>query len=188
VLLGGASLGALRVLPSDDSAPDQAFNVVPAASSPGTAAPAETTTTPPTTAPATTTPPTTAAAAPSVTTRAPLSPLAPNPPTTSPPAPPTTSAPPTTRANRPPVARPDQARLNDGSATINALANDNDPDGRLDVNRFFIVSEPKSGHAQVDGDRINYFADSNFNNSDTLVYRIYDDRGGWAEATVTITD
>jgi hypothetical protein len=188
VALAALGLGALRVTPADDGddAPEQAFNVVGASSSPTiTILLGTTTTLPPTTAAPTTAPPTTVGR--TATTRAPLSPLAPSPPTTRPPTPTTAPPPPSTVANRPPVARADQAKLQEGSATVAVLANDGDPDGQLDTSRLFIVSEPGAGHATVNGDRITYFADSGFNSSDSFRYRIYDDDGAFAEALVTIT-
>ena len=88
------------------------------------------------------------------------------------------------------MARPDQARLQDGSADIRVLDNDFDPDGSLDTGSLVVVDGPDHGHVAVNDGVINYLADSSFNGSDQLRYRICDNGNppACAEANVTITN
>jgi hypothetical protein len=189
VLLGGASLGALRVTPGDDggSGPDQAFNVVGASSSPTTAGgPLDSITVPPTTAAPTTVPPTTAAPA---TARVPLSPLAPSPPTTRPPAP-TTTAPPPPPVNHPPVANADSAETTGlNEVTIQVLANDSDPEGNLDPNTLQAFDYEDRAIVTL-GERpgeLRYTPkDDGFKGNDTFRYQICDSKGACSVATVTV--
>ncbi len=133
-----------------------------------------TTTQPPTTTTTTTTrPPTT-----TTTTRPPRTTTTTSTSTTTTTTPPTT----TTSTTRPDNARPevlqDTAVTEPGTrVTVDPLANDRDPDGRLDPDSLTIVREPQHGSASVAGGRIAYRPDPGYEGEDSLVYRVCDDGG-----------
>jgi hypothetical protein len=188
VLVAGAGLGALRLTPGDDGSDDVAFDVVDDSPAPSTTVvePGTSTTAPPVTLPATTAAPVTNPGQP----RAPLSPLPnPSPATTAPRA--TTTAPPppptTARPNRPPVAVADQGQVRNGSASVPVLNNDHDPDGNLNRGSVVVVSGPEHGNVAVNDGVIDYIADSSYEGSDQLRYRVCDTAGACAQANVTLS-
>ena len=86
--------------------------------------------------------------------------------------------------NQPPVAVNDSASTNTGSATVNVLANDSDPDG----DPLTITSFTQGGHGTVSCTTPNctYTAAPNFSGPDSFTYTISDGKGGTATATVSI--
>ncbi len=76
--------------------------------------------------------------------------------------------------NSAPDAQDDQLVLNeDGAASIDLLANDNDPD--LDDLAVTIVSGPANGQAVLDAmGNLTYTPDANYNGSDQILYEISD--------------
>ncbi len=87
--------------------------------------------------------------------------------------------------NNPPVANDDAARTDSATpATIDVLANDQDPDGdKLTVS---IVSGPSHGNASVTDNNVVYTPASDFTGSDSITYQIDDGNGGSDSATITI--
>jgi MYXO-CTERM domain-containing protein len=86
-----------------------------------------------------------------------------------------------------PVAVNDAATISeDGSLSIDVLANDRDVDG--DTLEVVSVSTPTNGTAQVelDGD-VSYEPNADFHGTDSFTYTMRDGRGGNATATVTVT-
>jgi hypothetical protein len=69
---------------------------------------------------------------------------------------------------------------------IDVLSNDTDSDGTLRPNTLAIVTGPSNGSASINGRRINYTPNANYNGTDSFVYRICDDDGACDTATVTI--
>lgn len=92
----------------------------------------------------------------------------------------------TTAANNPPSAGNDSVSTNeDSSITINALANDSDPDGQnLTITT---VGSPANGTTSTNGSTATYTPKADFNGSDSFSYTVSDDAGGSATATVSIT-
>ncbi|MDK2979660.1 MAG: large repetitive protein [Chloroflexota bacterium] len=90
--------------------------------------------------------------------------------------------------NDAPTANPDSAVIDeDGTATINVLANDSNPDqGTLTVE---LLSQPENGTAQVNPDQtITYTPPANFFGSAVFSYQIVDSAGGDTDsADVTVT-
>ncbi|WP_221793380.1 tandem-95 repeat protein [Oceanobacter mangrovi] len=95
-----------------------------------------------------------------------------------------------TSVNDAPVANDDSVTLmEDATLNINALGNDTDVDGSLDITTVEITTEPTEGSATVNSDgSIAYTPAADFNGSDSLSYRVMDDLGEWSNtATVTLT-
>ena len=87
--------------------------------------------------------------------------------------------------NQAPVANPDTANTDEDQAvTINALANDNDPDG--DVLRIVSASANK-GTITLTNNQILYTPNANFNGQDTINYTIQDTSAATASSTVSVT-
>ncbi|KYK28442.1 hypothetical protein AYK20_07210 [Thermoplasmatales archaeon SG8-52-1] len=89
--------------------------------------------------------------------------------------------------NDPPTANDDTATVVEDSTNnqINALANDNDPDGDdLDI---VGVTQPTHGTATYTADYVYYTPDSNYNGPDQFTYTISDGNGGTDTATIYIT-
>jgi len=72
----------------------------------------------------------------------------------------------------------------DTPVTIDVLANDSDPDG----DSFLIdsVSQAENGDVTINGSKVIYTPDSNFNGTDTFSYTVSDNKGVTDTATVTI--
>ncbi|NQD38888.1 tandem-95 repeat protein [Permianibacter sp. IMCC34836] len=90
-----------------------------------------------------------------------------------------------TPVNDAPVASNDSASVNeDGSITVNVLANDSDIDGgALSVTH----AVAGNGIVVINADSsITYLPNSNYNGSDTITYVISDGNGGTSTATVTV--
>jgi hypothetical protein len=99
------------------------------------------------------------------------------------------SGPPPPPENKPPVAVDDFAQLDDqGTATPDVAANDFDPDGSVDPSTVSIVSGPKDGTADNNGDgTITYTAGDNFTGTDTFTYTVADNKGAQSNvATVEV--
>lgn len=80
--------------------------------------------------------------------------------------------------------------VEDTAHTINALGNDSDVDGTIDVTTVEIVTAPESGTTSVDSvtGAIVYTPNDDFNGSDSLTYRVQDDALAWSSAaTVSLT-
>jgi len=97
----------------------------------------------------------------------------------------------TVTVNAPPTASNDTTQTPQGvSVTTEALANDTDPDGRLDSSSVQIESSPSSGIiSQVDTSTgaITYAPDAGFTGTDTYSYTVADTTGARSEAaTVTV--
>lgn len=92
----------------------------------------------------------------------------------------------TTAAPSAPKAVADSVSLlEDGSVTIDVLANDTDPDG--DIASVRITVNPKSGTAVVTpNNKITYTPTSNFNGGDSLTYELCDAGGRCSSAAVVI--
>jgi len=94
--------------------------------------------------------------------------------------------------NQPPVAVNDSASITAGTtATINAIANDNDPDG--DALNITGVSNPLNGNANIiNGNQLIYIPGQSpsgnpFTGRETFTYTISDGRGGVDSATISVT-
>ncbi|HTG35181.1 MAG TPA: Ig-like domain-containing protein [Thermoanaerobaculia bacterium] len=88
--------------------------------------------------------------------------------------------------NAPPVAADDVASVDeDGSVAVPVLANDNDPEnGTLQLT---ITTPPAHGTAEVNLDQtVAYTPVANYYGTDTFTYRIADENGWTAFATVTV--
>ncbi|WP_457605959.1 Ig-like domain-containing protein [Nitratifractor sp.] len=91
-----------------------------------------------------------------------------------------------TSSNNPPTATDDSATVDeDGSVTIDVLANDSDPDG--DTLTIQSVGTPAHGAASASGGQIVYTPNPDYNGPDSFTYTISDGNGGTASATVHIT-
>ena len=87
--------------------------------------------------------------------------------------------------NRPPVAQDDAATVAPGMAvTIDAIANDNDPDG--DPLRFAAFDLPPHGDLSISDGKLRYRPEQGFSGLDSFAYTVTDDRGGLATATIRI--
>jgi len=113
--------------------------------------------------------------------------------TTEPPTATSTSHPATatpTTANHAPAAGNDTVTVaEDDSVTFNPLANDSDSDGALVPGTLAITANPAHGTAVANPatGEITYTPAANYNGSDSLTYRICDNDGACATATVSIT-
>ncbi len=93
-------------------------------------------------------------------------------------------------ANIPPQAEDDLASTNqDNTVSIPVLANDSDSDGTLEISSVSIVAGPFAGTASVFGvdGSITYTPNAGFFGLDSLRYRVCDNDGACAQATVRIT-
>ncbi|HEY0481863.1 MAG TPA: Ig-like domain-containing protein [Kofleriaceae bacterium] len=88
--------------------------------------------------------------------------------------------------NDPPVAAADEASVDeDGTVTIDVVANDGDIDG--DAVAVIAISQPAHGVAEiVDGRRVAYTPAANYHGPDAFGYTIGDGNGGEAGAVVAI--
>jgi hypothetical protein len=87
--------------------------------------------------------------------------------------------------DRPPVARDDTATVAPGrTITIDAIANDNDPDG--DPLRLAALDLPPHGDLSIDDGKLRYRPEEGFTGTDSFAYTVTDDRGGFAAAVVRI--
>lgn len=89
--------------------------------------------------------------------------------------------------NRPPIARPDVVTtLEDQVVTIDAVANDSDPDG--DVIRIeSIAAQPGNGTVAVEPDgRLSYQPDRGFTGTDRMGYTLVDARGDRVRGDVLV--
>ncbi len=97
------------------------------------------------------------------------------------------AATPVVNVNAVPTATGDSASLaEDGSATINVLANDSGLlDGTISV---AITSGPAHGSASVGSDkRISYTPTGNYNGSDSITYKVTDGDGEFSTAVLSLT-
>jgi len=92
-----------------------------------------------------------------------------------------------TDPNSPPTATDDVVSVaEDGSLTVDVLANDSDPDG--DSLTLSLASQPDHGQVTLNPDgTFTYTPDPNFNGADSFRYQIDDGRGGTTTATVAVT-
>ncbi len=97
-----------------------------------------------------------------------------------------TSATATTAANNAPSAGNDSANGNEDSViTVDALANDSDPDGQsLSVSA---VGNASNGSTSTDGSTITYTPNADFSGSDSFTYTVSDGAGASATATVSVS-
>ncbi len=98
----------------------------------------------------------------------------------------------TTTTTRPGNTRPvvvqDAVDTEPGTrVTVDPLANDRDPDGRLDPATLTIVREPRHGAASVADGLIAYRPEPGYEGEDSLVYRVCDDGGLCNAARVVFT-
>ncbi|HEY0230260.1 MAG TPA: Ig-like domain-containing protein, partial [Dokdonella sp.] len=90
------------------------------------------------------------------------------------------------RPNRVPIARDDAAATAFGQAvTIDALANDTDPDG--DALSIVATTAPAHGSVVIAAHALRYTPVAGYAGTDAFRYTISDGRGGSASATVAIT-
>ncbi|MBS3786647.1 tandem-95 repeat protein [Candidatus Bipolaricaulota bacterium] len=89
--------------------------------------------------------------------------------------------------NDPPVAADDEVTLDeDGTTTVNVLANDSDIDD--ETLTLESVSKPDHGTAEVsDEGSIVYQPNENYNGKDTFTYKVVDPQGASAEGAVDVT-
>ncbi len=90
--------------------------------------------------------------------------------------------------NRPPVAVDDvAATASETGVEVDVLANDADPDGDpLSLSR--VTTAPAHGTAQLTGSGTVWYAPApGFAGDDGFAYEIADGRGGWDQASVTVT-
>ena len=88
--------------------------------------------------------------------------------------------------NTVPVAGDDTASVaEDGSVSIDVLANDSDPDG--DTLSIVSIGDAANGTVTQNGDQLVYTPDAGFSGADSFTYRISDGNGGSAEARVDVT-
>ena len=94
-----------------------------------------------------------------------------------------------TEVNDNPVATPDAATTNEDTAvTVNVIANDTDVDDTSLQLAAALTTLPAHGTATiVSATQISYTPSPNYFGTDSLVYRVRDNRGGRADATLTIT-
>jgi hypothetical protein len=89
-------------------------------------------------------------------------------------------------ANAAPVALADSVVLaEDGTVLVNVLANDSDPDG--DLLALYGAGGAAHGTVAIEGGRIRYTPDADFNGADAFTYQVSDGRGGIATATVSVS-
>jgi len=95
------------------------------------------------------------------------------------------AATPAASADNPPSARTDRLSVpQGGTAVIDVLANDSDPDG--DPLTIVSVGSPVRGTARKVGDRVQFTAPSDFAGQITFPYTIADPRGGRDSASVSV--
>ncbi|MCP3993782.1 MAG: DUF5011 domain-containing protein, partial [bacterium] len=88
--------------------------------------------------------------------------------------------------NRNPVATADSVSVaEDASVTVDAIANDSDPDG--DPVAVSSVGTPSHGTVSLAGTAIVYTPNPNYFGSDSFTYSLSDGRGGVAATTVAVT-
>ncbi|RLF93354.1 hypothetical protein DRN50_07370, partial [Thermococci archaeon] len=90
--------------------------------------------------------------------------------------------------NHPPTAVDDEVTVVEDSTNniIDVLNNDYDLDGDI-ITINSIVSQPTNGSAEIQDNVIIYTPDPGYNGSDSLIYNITDNNGGYDVATVNIT-
>ena len=88
--------------------------------------------------------------------------------------------------NTAPAARDDSATvLENGTVTVDVLANDADPD--RDELTIAIVGSPSEGAAELVGGKVRYTAPVGFNGSASFTYEVADGAGATAAGTVSVT-
>ena len=88
--------------------------------------------------------------------------------------------------NDAPIAKGDLAVVNeDNSTLIDVLSNDSDIEG--DTLAINSVDVPKNGSAIIEDGKIRYTPNSNFNGTDSFIYRARDQYAWGNTATVTVT-
>ncbi len=94
-----------------------------------------------------------------------------------------------THINKAPVTRDDRASTDeDTPVAIDVLANDRDPDGRLDPASLTIVFAPQNGTVEVRNATVRYTPSADFSGTDRFAYTVRDDAGASSAPTpVTIT-
>ena len=93
-------------------------------------------------------------------------------------------------ANQAPTANDDNASVVVGNSVIvNVLANDSDPEGRLDATSLVLTGQPSSGSATTNSDgTIAYTHDGSATTSDSFTYQVADNNGVTSSpATVSLT-
>jgi len=76
----------------------------------------------------------------------------------------------------------------DTPVLINILANDSDSDGSIDPTTVAIISGPANGSVVVNGaGQVTYTPNGNYSGNDSFSYRVCDNDGACATATVSIT-
>ena len=92
----------------------------------------------------------------------------------------------TVGVNAPPNAENDDVTAAaNGTATIDVLANDSDPEG--DPLTIVGVGSPSNGSAALDGSNVVYTPNTGFQGADSFTYSITDGNGGTSTATVNVT-
>jgi hypothetical protein len=92
-----------------------------------------------------------------------------------------------TRTNHMPIAVADTlTTIEDSPGLINVLANDNDTDGNL-LTILSVTQGTKGSVITNGGPTITYLPNTNFNGTDSFVYRIGDGQGGFATNTVSVS-
>lgn len=98
-----------------------------------------------------------------------------------------------TRPERPPLNRgphafDDSATTEAGTAVrIDVVANDHDPEGRLNLRSVRLTSRPRHGTAHTDRHIVVYEPDVGFVGDDSLTYRVCDEGGACDSASITVT-
>jgi HD-GYP domain-containing protein (c-di-GMP phosphodiesterase class II) len=94
----------------------------------------------------------------------------------------------TVPGNQAPRAESDAATTDEDTAvTIDVLANDSDPDGRIRPSSLHLVSTGSLGTATASSGSVTYVPAKDRSGSDELAYRICDGEGGCDEANVTVS-
>jgi subtilisin family serine protease len=91
--------------------------------------------------------------------------------------------------NLPPVLGDDQASTQAGTAVlIDVAANDDDPDGALDLSSLAVITPPQHGTASVEsGGVVRYSPTAGFSGQVTFQYQLCDTKGACGTAMVTLT-
>jgi uncharacterized repeat protein (TIGR01451 family) len=95
-----------------------------------------------------------------------------------------------TAVAHPPVANADSATVNeDGSVSIDVLANDSDPDGDLDPTSVTVTAGPTNGTVVVDPTTgaITYTPNPDYSGPDSFTYQVCDATALCDTATVSVT-